>query len=58
MSPGWRWSGEKVVRGVAGLVVQAIATAGHRAIRVDRFVWHPDTVVCETRTKGQLIRPR
>ena len=35
-----------------------IAQARHRPVRMDRFVWHPDTVVCETRTKGQLIRPR
>jgi hypothetical protein len=37
---------------------QYLADARHRAIRTDLFIWHPRTRICETRLKGQLVRPR
>jgi hypothetical protein len=37
---------------------RAIADSQQTPIRVDLYIWHPRTGVCEMRLKGQLVRPR
>jgi hypothetical protein len=37
---------------------RGIVEGTHKPLRVDYFIWHPQTLVCEVRPRGRLLRPR
>jgi hypothetical protein len=37
---------------------RGIVEGTHKPLRVDYFIWHPHTLVCEVRPRGRLLRPR